>query len=105
QELEAAILREGPNTIGAFVGEPIHGAGGVIYPSADYWPRVHEICTRYNILLIADEIITGFGRTGRWFAMSHWNVKPDIISFAKGITSGYLPLGGIMVSQRVKEAM
>src|SRR3984893_15556390 len=105
QELEAAILREGPNTIGAFVGEPIHGAGGVIYPADDYWPRVREICTRYNILLIADEIITGFGRTGRWFAMSHWNVKPDIISFAKGITSGYLPLGGIMVSQRVKEAM
>ena len=105
RELEEAILREGPDTIAAFIGEPIHGAGGVIYPTDDYWPRVREICTRHNILLIADEIITGFGRTGRWFAMSHWDVKPDILSFAKGITSGYLPLGGIMVNKAVKDAM
>ncbi len=105
REFEEAILREGPDTIAAFIGEPIHGAGGVIYPSEDYWPRVREICTRYNVLLIADEVITGFGRTGRWFGLSHWNVKPDVLSFAKGITSGYLPLGGIMVTKQIKETM
>jgi len=105
RELEEAILREGPDTVAAFIGEPIHGAGGVIYPTDDYWQRVREICTKYNILLIADEVITGFGRTGRWFGLSHWNVMPDILSFAKGITSGYLPLGGIMVTRQIKEAM
>src|SRR5213079_3768318 len=71
----------------------------------DYWPRVREVCTRHNVLLIADEVITGFCRTGRWFALAHWNVKPDILSFAKGVTSGYLPLGGIMVSRAIKEAI
>jgi len=105
RELEEAILREGPDTIAAFVGEPIHGAGGVFYPTDDYWPRVREVCTRHDVLLIDDEIITGFGRTGRWFGLSHWNVTPDILSFAKGVTSGYLPLGGIMVTSAIKEAM
>src|SRR5437867_10377680 len=105
RELEEAILREGPETVAAFVGEPIHGAGGVFYPTDDYWPRVREVCTRHDVLLIDDEIITGFGRTGRWFGLSHWNVKPDIMSFAKGVTSGYLPLGGIMVSREIKDAM
>src|SRR5579884_2657862 len=105
RELEETIVREGPDTIAALLAEPIHGAGGVIYPTEDYWPRVREVCTRHNVLLIADEIITGFGRTGRWFAMSHWNVQPDILSFAKGVTSGYLPLGGIMVSAAIKQAM
>ena len=79
--------------------------GGVIYPTDDYWPLVREICTRHNVLLIADEIITGFGRTGRWFGMEHWNVKPDILTFAKGVTSGYLPLGGMMVNPAIKQAM
>jgi putrescine---pyruvate transaminase len=105
RELEENILREGPDTVAAFIGEPIQGAGSVIYPTDDYWPRVREICTRYDVLLIADEIITGFCRTGRWFAMSHWGVKPDIVSFAKGVTSGYLPLGGIMVTGPIKDAM
>jgi adenosylmethionine-8-amino-7-oxononanoate aminotransferase len=105
RELEETILREGPDTIAAFVGEPIHGAGGVFYPTDDYWPLVREICTRHHVLLIDDEIITGFGRTGRWFGLSHWNVTPDILSFAKGVTSGYLPLGGIMVSRAIKDAM
>ena len=105
RELEEAILREGPDTVAAFIGEPIHGAGGVIYPTDDYWPRVREVCTRHNVLLIADEVITGFCRTGRWFALSHWNVKPDILTFAKGVTSGYLPLGGIMVTKAIKDAM
>jgi adenosylmethionine-8-amino-7-oxononanoate aminotransferase len=105
RELEEAILREGPGTVAAFIGEPIHGAGGVLYPTDDYWPRVREICTRHDVLLIADEVITGFGRTGRWFALSHWNVEPDILSFAKGVTSGYLPLGGIAVNKSIKETM
>jgi adenosylmethionine-8-amino-7-oxononanoate aminotransferase len=105
RELEETILREGPETVAAFIGEPIHGAGGVIYPTDDYWARVREVCTRYDVLLIADEIITGFGRTGRWFGLTHWNVTPDIVSFAKGVTSGYLPLGGIMVTKAIKDAM
>ncbi len=105
RELEEAILREGPDTVAAFIGEPIQGAGGVIYPDDDYWPRVREICTRNNVLLISDEIITGFCRTGRWFGSEHWGIRPDILSFAKGVTSGYLPLGGIMVNKTIKDAM
>lgn len=105
RELEQAILREGPDTVAAFIGEPIQGAGGVIYPTDDYWPRVREICTRHNVLLIADEIITGFCRTGRWFGKEHWNLNPDILTFAKGVTSGYLPLGGMMVNRAVKDAL
>src|SRR5437762_2910360 len=105
RELEETILREGPDTVAAFIAEPIHGAGGVIYPDDDYWPRVREVCTRHDVLLIADEIITGFCRTGRWFALTHWDVKPDIVTFAKGVTSGYLPLGGIMVARAIKEVM
>jgi len=105
RELEEAIVREGADTVAAFVGEPIHGAGGVFYPTDDYWPRVRDICTRHDVLLIDDEIITGFCRTGRWFGLSHWNVTPDILSFGKGVSSGYLPLGGIMVTGAIKDAM
>ncbi|HSF05299.1 MAG TPA: aspartate aminotransferase family protein [Methylomirabilota bacterium] len=105
RELEEAILREGPETVAAFIAEPIHGGGGVIYPTDDYFPRVREICSRHQVLFIADEVITGFCRTGRWFAMGHWNVLPDMVAFAKGVTSGYLPLGGIMVSRAIKEAI
>jgi putrescine---pyruvate transaminase len=105
RELEEMILREGPDTVAAFIGEPIHGAGGVIYPTDDYWPRVREVCTRHDVLLIADEIITGFCRTGSWFALDHWNVTADILAFAKGVTSGYLPLGGIMVNKEIKDTM
>lgn len=105
RELELAIEREGPDTVAAFIGEPIHGAGGVIYPTDDYWPRVREICDRYGVLLIADEIITGFGRTGRWWGLQHWSVTPDIQSFAKGVSSGYLPLGGIMMSAKIREVI
>jgi putrescine---pyruvate transaminase len=105
RELEETILREGPDTVAAFVAEPIHGAGGVIYPTDDYLPRIREICTRHQVLFIADEVITGFCRTGRWFGTGHWNVKPDIRSFAKGVTSGYLPLGGIMVTRAIKDAI
>jgi adenosylmethionine-8-amino-7-oxononanoate aminotransferase len=81
------------------------GAGGVIVPPDSYFPKLREICDKYEVLLIADEVITGFGRTGRWFALGHWDVEPDIVSFAKGVTSGYLPLGGIILSQRIHDAI
>jgi adenosylmethionine-8-amino-7-oxononanoate aminotransferase len=103
--LEEAIVREGPDTIAAFIAEPVQGAGGVIVPPDDYFPRVREICSKYEVLFIADEVITGFGRTGRWFGLSRYGVEPDIMSFAKGITSGYLPLGGILVSDEVAAAL
>src|SRR6516162_3016626 len=83
--LEQAILREGPDTVAAFIAEPVMGAGGVIPPPPTYFPRVREICDRYDVLLIADEVITGFGRTGRWFGMEHYGVVPDLMVFAKGV--------------------
>lgn len=103
--LEEAILREGADTVGAFLGEPVQGAGGVIVPPEDYWPRIREICDRHDVLLIADEVITGFGRTGDWFALSRYGIEPDMVTFAKGITSGYFPLGGVGVSDRIAEAI
>src|SRR5215831_12061387 len=103
--VEKAILAEGPETVAAAIGEPVMGAGGVIVPPETYFPRLREICDRYQILLIADEVITGFGRTGRWFALGHWGIEPDLVSFAKGVTSGYLPLGGVIASKRVHEAI
>ena len=101
--LEDAILREGPDTVAAFIAEPIQGAGGVIIPPADYFARIREICTRHDVLFIADDVITGFGRTGRWFGLDHYGVEPDIMQFAKGITSGYVPLGGVGVSDTVRD--
>jgi adenosylmethionine-8-amino-7-oxononanoate aminotransferase len=101
--LEETILREGPETVAAFIAEPVQGSGGIIVPPDDYFPRVREICTKHQVLFIADEVITGFGRTGTYFALTRWGVQPDILSFAKGITSGYLPLGGIMVSEEIRQ--
>ena len=103
--LEEAILREGPETVAAFIAEPVQGAGGVIVPQDDYFGRIRAICDKYEVLLIADEVITGFGRTGRWFALEHYGIEPDIVQFAKGITSGYVPLGGIGISDRIREAI
>src|SRR6266851_5287353 len=103
--VEQAILAEGPDTVAAVICEPVMGAGGVIVPPESYFPKLREICDRYEVLLIADEVITGFGRTGRWFALGHWGVEPDLVSFAKGVTSGYLPLGGVLASKRVHEAI
>ncbi len=103
--LEETILKEGPETVAAFIAEPVQGAGGIIVPPDDYFPRVREICTKHDVLFIADEVITGFGRTGDWFALKRWGVQPDIMAFAKGITSGYQPLGGIMVSRPILDAM
>ncbi len=103
--LEAAIIREGADTVAAFIGEPVQGAGGVIVPPDDYWPRIREICDRHRVLLIADEVITAFGRTGPWFALTQYGIEPDIVTFAKGITSGYFPLGGMGVSDRIAAAI
>jgi adenosylmethionine-8-amino-7-oxononanoate aminotransferase len=100
--LEETVLREGPETIAAVIAEPVQGVGGVIVPPSDYFPAVRALCDRHNILLIADEVITGFGRTGERFALHHWNVQPDILSFAKGVTSGYIPLGGIQISSAIR---
>jgi adenosylmethionine-8-amino-7-oxononanoate aminotransferase len=105
EAVEQAILAEGPDTVAAVIAEPVMGAGGVIVPPATYFPKLREICDKYEVLLIADEVITGFGRTGRWFALGHWGVEPDIVSFAKGVTSGYLPLGGIILSKEVHDAI
>jgi putrescine---pyruvate transaminase len=104
-QLEEAIVREGADTVAAFIAEPVQGAGGVIVPPPDYFARVREICNRHDVLFIADEVITGFGRTGRWFGLEHHGVEPDIVQFAKGITSGYVPLGGVGVSDRVREVI
>jgi adenosylmethionine-8-amino-7-oxononanoate aminotransferase len=105
RELEEKILAEGADTVAAFIAEPVQGAGGVIVPPDDYFPNIRRICDKYDVLFIADEVITGFGRTGSWFALGRWGVEPDIMSFAKGVTSGYLPLGGIMLSDRIRDAV
>jgi putrescine aminotransferase len=105
RQLEEAILREGAETVAGFIAEPVQGAGGVIVPPADYFAEIRRICDKYEILFIADEVITGFGRTGRWFGLEHYGVEPDVVQFAKGITSGYIPLGGIGVSDKVRDVM
>ncbi len=104
-ELEQAILREGPNTVAMFLAEPVQGAGGVIVPQDDYFPRIREICDQYDVLLVSDEVITGFGRTGKWFGLEHWGIEPDIMQFAKAITSGYFPLGGIGVNDEIANVL
>jgi len=104
-ELEKAILAEGPDTVAMFIAEPVQGAGGVIVPQDDYFPRIREICDKYDVLLVADEVITGFGRTGKMFALDHWGIEPDMVQFAKAITSGYFPLGGIGVSDEIADTM
>jgi adenosylmethionine-8-amino-7-oxononanoate aminotransferase len=105
RQLEEKIVAEAPDTVAAFIAEPVQGAGGVIVPPDDYFPNIRRVCDKYDVLFIADEVITGFGRTGSWFALGRWGVEPDIMSFAKGVTSGYLPLGGIMLSDKIREAV
>ena len=104
-DIENVIVAEGPETVAAVIAEPVHGAGGVIVPTPGYWPRLREICDRHDVLLIADEVITGFGRTGRWFALEHWGVQPDMMTVAKAITSAYVPLAGTIYSTRIHEAI
>jgi adenosylmethionine-8-amino-7-oxononanoate aminotransferase len=101
--LEREIVFQGPDTVAAFIAEPVQGAGGVIVPPAGYWPRVREICDKYGVLLIADEVVTGFGRTGRMFGTRLWNVNADLWCLAKGISSGYVPLGATAIGARVAE--
>lgn len=103
--LAATIERLGPARVAAVIVEPVLGAGGVIPPPAGYLRAVREVCDRYDVLLIADEVITAFGRTGHWFAVEHEAVVPDLLTFAKGITSGYVPLGGVMLHERIWEAL
>lgn len=101
RQLEARIEALGPERVAAFIGEPVQGAGGVIIPPETYWPEVQRICREHDILLIADEVITGFGRLGRWFGHERLGFMPDLVTFAKGVTSGYIPLGGVLVGERV----
>src|SRR6266853_983328 len=103
--LEDVVLKAGPKTVAAVVAEPVQGAGGVIVPAAGCSAPLRQVCDKYGLLLIADEVITGFGRTGRWFALQHWNVQADLMIFAKGVTSGYLPLSGVMLTRSVHEAL
>jgi len=105
EDVESVIQREGPETIAALIAEPVLGTGGVVVPPPDYFARLQEICRAHDILLILDEVITGFGRTGKWFGMEHWNIQPDLVSLAKGLTSGYLPLGAVAISRRVYETI
>lgn len=100
-ELETLILEEGPNTVAAFIGEPVMGTGGLIPPPAGYWDAIQTVLAKYDILLIADEVVTAFGRTGRYFGSHTYNIKPDLITIAKGLTSAYLPLSGVIVGERV----
>jgi adenosylmethionine-8-amino-7-oxononanoate aminotransferase len=101
--LELTIQEVGPERVMAFIAEPVVGAaGGAIVPPPEYWPLVRDLCTRYDVLLIADEVLTGFGRTGRHFAVDHWQVVPDMMTMAKGISSGYAPLGAVAVSERIR---
>ena len=104
-ETERAIEREGPHTIAAFFAEPVQGAGGVIVPPEGYLTRLRELCREHEILFVADEVITGFGRLGAWFASELWSLDPDLLCVAKGITSGYVPLGGVLVREEIAEVL
>ncbi len=99
--IEEVIWYEGPDQVAAIMLEGVTGSNGVIVPPPQYWPEVRRLCDKYGILLISDEVMSGFGRTGKWFAVQHWDVAPDIITFAKGVTSGYVPLGGVTISEKI----
>ncbi len=103
--LEQKILELGPERVAAFIGEPVQGAGGVVIPPATYWPEIQRIVDRYGILLASDEVICGFGRLGSWFGCEHFGTRPDFLTIAKALTSGYLPLGGLMVADRVADVL
>ncbi|QCO57181.1 aspartate aminotransferase family protein (plasmid) [Pseudorhodobacter turbinis] len=105
RQLEAKILELGEDNVAAFIGEPIQGAGGVVIPPSTYWPEIQRICDKYEILLIADEVICGFGRTGSWFGSQTMGIRPDIMTIAKGLTSGYIPMGGSLVSDEIANTL
>ncbi len=99
--IEKTIQFENPDTVAALFMEGVTGSNGILVPPDDYWPRLREITQKYGILLVSDEVMSGFGRTGKWFAVDNWGVVPDLITFAKGVTSGYLPLGGLIASDPI----
>ncbi|GMQ75908.1 MAG: aspartate aminotransferase family protein [Gammaproteobacteria bacterium] len=103
--LEERIQALGADRVAAFIGEPIQGAGGVIVPPQSYWPEIGRICKKYDVLLIADEVICGFGRTGRWFGAEYYGLEPDLMTIAKGLSSGYLPIGGVMLSDAMADVL
>jgi putrescine aminotransferase len=105
RRLEEKILELGPERVAAFIGEPVQGAGGVIIPPSTYWPEIQRICDKYGLLLVSDEVICGFGRLGHWFGAQRMGARPDLITFAKGVTSGYIPLGGVLVGKRVASTL
>ena len=105
QALETEILALGEDNVAAFIAEPFQGAGGVIIPPSTYWPEIKRILAKYDILLILDEVISGFGRTGHWFAAEYFDLQPDLISIAKGMTSGYVPMGGVIIADRVADVI
>ena len=103
--LDEKITEIGADKVAAFIGEPVQGAGGVIVPPESYWPEIQRICDKHGILLVSDEVICGFGRTGHWFGCERFGFRPDLMTFAKGVTSGYIPLGGVMVGDRVADVL
>lgn len=105
QALADEIEKQGADKVAAFIGEPVQGAGGVIVPPASYWPEIRRICEHYDLLLIVDEVVCGFGRTGRWFGSDYYGLKPDLMPIAKALASGYLPIGGVMVGDRVARVL
>ncbi len=105
RKLEEKILELGPDRVASFSAEPIHGAGGLLFPPDSYWPEIQRICKKYDVLLHLDEVITGFGRTGRWFGAQTYNIAPDIMSLAKGISSGYQPISAVALGPRVGDAL
>ncbi|MCK1712922.1 MULTISPECIES: aspartate aminotransferase family protein [unclassified Bradyrhizobium] len=104
-KLEAMIVAEGPDTVAAFIGEPIQGAGGIIPPPTGYWAKVQSVLKKYDILLIADEVVSGFGRLGRMFGSDHYDIRPDLITISKGLTSAYAPLSGVIISDKVWQVL
>jgi putrescine aminotransferase len=105
QALETKIIECGAENVAAFIGEPVQGAGAVIVPPSTYWPEIQRLCKKYDILLIADEVITGFGRTGNWFASETLGIEADLMTIAKGLSSGYMPIGGVLISERVAKVV
>jgi len=105
RELERRIDELGESRVGAFIAEPIQGAGGVIIPPTTYWPEINRICSERDILLVVDEVICGFGRTGQWFGCDTYDIQPDLMPIAKGLSSGYLPIGGVMVADHIIEIL
>ncbi|RXZ43689.1 aspartate aminotransferase family protein [Crenobacter cavernae] len=105
RELEKKILELGVENVAAFIGEPVQGAGGIIIPPSTYWPEIQRICDQYGILLVADEVICGFGRTGHWFGSQYFGIRPHLMTIAKGLSSGYQPIGGVLVHDQVAKVL